>query len=81
MVVLGKRNIEAKRTIRSLSAKLDLLNQDLDSAVREERDFQRDLDNHSQTNARTLKDFALQPTAERLPQLRDVRGEDRRGAD
>ncbi len=57
IVVLGKRSIEAQQKIDQLKAELETLNQELAASERKERDFRRDLDNHVQTNARTLKDL------------------------
>ena len=57
IVVLGKRNIDAQQKIDQLKAELETLNQELAASERKERDFQRDLDNHVKTNARTLKDL------------------------
>ncbi len=57
IVVLGKRSIEAQQKIDQLKAELETLNQELAASERKERDFLRDLDNHSKTNARTLKDL------------------------
>lgn len=57
IIVLGERNIEAQQKIEELKTELEGVNQTFDAAVEENSSLQRRLDDHSQANARSLKDL------------------------